>query len=174
MPGPADGAAPLPIAAQTGGEGACAACGAALPVRAGTGGTGYANLVPDPEARGTPGHGRICYRCAAVDEAVAMSRTGRTFLYAGRMGSPAYPGAFAPLTVTNWPGSLKFPAWGRTTGDGFGRGKTRVWFRTPDGAYWAGVGPSETGTYVRCRRLKRAPAGLSMPAPQNVISEGSA
>lgn len=89
-----------------------------------------------------------CYECCASNDRAEMIRTGTITFYLGG-GSDG-----KPYTVSNWPGSLSFPAYGvRSTRIGFCLDGRIAYFTGPDGARWSARGPG-LGMYARCRRLK--------------------
>lgn len=93
---------------------------------------------------------RHCYACCADRDSAAMTETGCASLYLVKDGGR--------WRVSNWPGSLVFPAWGYTKSRGVTpRGATfpieSARFHGPDGHVWSIVvrGDMQLG---RARRLK--------------------
>lgn len=61
------------------------------------------------------------------------------------------------LTVSNWPGTLKFPVLYSRRGDHNMAGpdsRVDVWFRGPDGYVWHGTHIGHWNEIVHCRRTK--------------------
>jgi hypothetical protein len=116
-------------------------------VRTGFGGTGWAR---------TPGGRTVCYGCAAARERRAMIRTGQATLYLVAPSGPL-PGRWQ---VTNWSGTLEFPARGIREGrhrTPFGwRPYVRrldAWFNGPDGFIWHAVSRGDMDI-ARCKRTR--------------------
>lgn len=80
-----------------------------------------------------------------------MLETGRAILYLSKDEAGAWH-------VTNWPGSLSFPARVHSSprGGGFGSPRLDAWFTGPDGATWHAVNRGDN-QIARCRRLKKQP-----------------
>jgi hypothetical protein len=128
---------------------ACERCGATFPIPpAGGGASGYGYDATNDTF--------LCYACCADDDRAAMVRDGKLGLYLTHRISDK-PDRIVEYTVTNWPGSLRFPvtyhrAW---RGRGFGGGYPveLAHFTGPDGKTWSirVAGNSQCGT---ARRLK--------------------
>lgn len=93
-----------------------------------------------------PKDGRTyCYVCCADRERARMVKDGTAILYFNRDGSE----------VTDWPGKLRFRAYGaRRTRIGFCHDGRIAYFTGPDGARWSARGPG-FGMYARARRLAK-------------------
>ena len=119
--------------------------------------------APSPHASFTTGYGtdpktgaRFCYACAADLDRASMIETGRADLYL----TPCEPRASSAFTkayeVTNWPGSLRFPAYHTrksSRGGGFGSQRTDAWFHGPDGFVWHAINRGDM-QIARCKRTK--------------------
>lgn len=121
-----------------------------------------------PRSPFTTGYGtdsdgrRACFQCCADKERASMIETGRAVLYLTHKKSPEQlPGAsmarglVVRWEVTDWPGLLRFPAYGVTEsrhGGGFGAQRTDAYFRGPDGATWHAVNRGDNDI-ARCHRV---------------------
>lgn len=97
-----------------------------------------------------------CLDCCGRADADAMRATGRATLYIEpHAPSTLSASGYRWFRVTNWPGTLDVPAYGRMRryAGGFGTQRTDVWFQFA-GARWYGVNRGDNGI-LRCRRLKR-------------------
>jgi len=117
----------------------CACCGRVRLAPQGTGGTGY----------GWRDDALLCYLCCSAHERADMVRTGTTCLYLVRDASGAW-------SVTDWPGTLRFPCPAPRRSDVGGcvsAERRDTWFRGPDGFRWHFVsrGDMDVG---RARRTK--------------------
>lgn len=95
----------------------------------------------------TPDGRKICPACADSEQAAEMSRTpigGRFFAYLSSDGR----------NVTTWTGGVL----GRVTRTTSNDRQTFVRVVDASGGHWAGIGPSESGTYVSLRRVKGSAA----------------
>lgn len=111
---------------------------------------------PSPHHPSTTGYGidsetggTACYACCADRDRARMLETGRADLYLARAESGAW-------RVTNWPGSLEFPAFNVRSsrhGGGFGSQRTDADFRGPDGHVWHAVNRGDM-QLARCKRTK--------------------
>ena len=119
----------------------CIDCQHTLPAHP-SGGTGYA-FSGETE--------RVCYACVAKRDAQTMSQDGhsnRLPLYLSKQDGR--------WTVTNWPGTLRFPVLHCTTGHhNIARTQTTVRFVAPDGHWWSGRQYGDNTTIVHCRRTKQ-------------------
>jgi hypothetical protein len=99
---------------------------------------------------GTDANGaRHCFACCAENDRREMVETGRAVLYL--TGNPE-----KGWTVTNWPGTLRFPVHHTRTsrcGGGFGAQRTDAWFTGPDGKCWHAINRGDMDL-ARCRRIK--------------------
>jgi len=117
----------------------CATCGRPFSLFASEMTTGYGEIDSV----------RYCFPCCGDQDREAMQRDGHATLYL--TDSPV--GA----TVTNWPGTLKFPA--RVTGrsrNNFGAKRTDFRFTGPDGREWCGRQVGEWSQLANVRRMKSA------------------
>lgn len=155
----------------------CAECGDTLPPPPppGAGGsTGYGcdshsmvidaaaymrltNEAPPALARGDvlEASRAYCFECCGRSDADAMRATGRATLYLTYPTRGTMPASgWHSFRVTNWPGTLDVPAYGRVRryAGGFGAQRTDVWFQFA-GARWHGVTRGDS-QILRCRRLK--------------------
>ena len=100
----------------------------------------------------TPGGKKHCYACCAVQDQADMIETGAATLYLAK-------GVADRWEVTNWPGSLRFPArYVKTSryGGGFDSQRRDAWFTGPDGKEWHAINRGDM-QIARCRRLKVQP-----------------
>ena len=113
------------------------------PQPAGSGCTGYAMHS---------GTGRTsCYPCADAWEREQFRACETGALWFGYVSSDG-------RTVTTWTGATLariVRTW--ETREGFGGKTLRIWARDEWGRWWGGRGPTDSGTYVRLRLLKREP-----------------
>lgn len=135
----------------------CATCGRALPkVPKDKMATGYASIEPEPVEMicGAPPLKRgesyersraICYPCSAERLRADMIRTGEAALYLqyngpGQMhkGRASYPlGGPHQGEVTDWTGTLRFPANVSVGRHNIARWRFDAWFVGPDKFVWA-------------------------------------
>lgn len=117
----------------------CATCGRPFFLFASDCTTGYGE-APDGV--------RYCFPCCGDRDREAMKQDGRATLYFTESDAP---------TVTNWPGTLKFPARiiGRSRNN-FGARRTDFRFTGPDGKEWGGRSVGEWSQVANVRRLKHA------------------
>lgn len=112
---------------------ACSQCGISKPVPAGDCGTGYAR---------TRKGALVCYACCGVNDRRQLVRESHSTLY------------LSGGTVSNWPGTLKIPAFTKQTRHNWRDvQRTDCWFTGPDGRQWHGVNLGDN-QIVRCRKLK--------------------
>ncbi len=91
----------------------------------------------------------ICWECAAERTRADMIEGGRTYLYLTEDGKGG-------RTLTDWPGTLKFRAYGaRTSWHNIGRTRIDVWFAGPDGYEWHAYQIGEWTQIAHCKRTKR-------------------
>lgn len=115
--------------------------------------------IPEPEKGScTTGYGEddkgrpVCYPCCAADDRKHMIEHGRITLYL----TSAADGKLTKHSVSNWPGSLKFPVYHLRTGDHNMTGKRYdAWFEGPDGHIWHGVQFGDMTQIIHCKRTKR-------------------
>jgi hypothetical protein len=91
----------------------------------------------------------ICYPCCAERDRAELRSSDRWDGYVTRDAQGGY-------SVSNWPGSLKIRAEGKTRRNGHNWcnvQRTDVWFVGPDGAQWHGVNLGDNDV-VRCRKSK--------------------
>lgn len=85
----------------------------------------------------------LCLECCAAEDIRIMEEDGRIVLY------------LTKDTVTNWPGTLKFPVQYQTKGKhNIARTRYDVWFRDAKKALWHGVQYGEFTQLCHCRRVK--------------------
>lgn len=115
----------------------CTDCGADL--HEGNRGTGYGT-----DAGGAPCV--LCYACCGEREAARMGETGRAVLYLVKDAKGFH-------AVTDWPGTLRFPATAERMRHPFAREAYCGRFTGPDGKQWSykNIGDSQI---AHCRRLK--------------------
>jgi len=107
------------------------------------GGVGYANVRVDGDEK------KVCYDCCGKRDVAEMTDKGRIVLYLTKKSDR--------WTVTNWPGTLKFPVKARRPGyHNFAGTRETVWFTGPDGREWWGICYGEWTQICHCRRLKAA------------------
>ena len=111
-------------------------------------------LPINPPGTLTAGYGRdrqdkiICYACCAKHDKATMLADGKIVLYLAKQDDGSW-------AVTNWPGSLSFPARGvRTMRHPWARHALIAYFTGPDGRTWSAknIGDSQI---AHCRRLAR-------------------
>jgi hypothetical protein len=109
--------------------------------------TGDLNFCGHPGAYGRDSGGRRwCYACCGLRDVRRMTRTGRAVLYLTKQN-----GAHV---VTNWPGSLKFPAsYCKAGRHNMARTRTDAWFTGPNGTRWHGVNIGDN-EILHCKRIK--------------------
>jgi hypothetical protein len=104
-----------------------------------------------------PAGKKHCYACCADRDRADMIATGKATLYLVQC-APRPLSAFSKAhELTNWPGSLRFPAtYVRISkrGGGFGSQRTDAYFTGPDGKAWHAVNRGDS-QIARCRRLAR-------------------
>lgn len=137
----------------------CADCGA-LCVEKGFS-TGYGTRPED--------NAKICYECCGKEDQKRMQAEGKIMLYltekkvTGRAAVGLGDIKRVLYTVQNWPGSLKFPAVGKTwssRGWGGEMSRTDVWFIDAEGNHWYGRHQGDFNQIVHCRKLKHPIKGL--------------
>lgn len=131
----------------------CSVCKQTKPTQT-SGGTGYATK--------RNGH-KVCYQCCAVVDVKYMQDHGKITLYLverperipdGLQFRNYKTGNY--LWISNWPGTLNFPAYYSRTGrHNIAGEQTFVWFRCPDGAKWYGRQVGNFSQICRCKRLKK-------------------
>lgn len=111
-----------------------------------------------------------CYECCANFDREQMSKDGRATLYltvpdeftgysraVGRAGGwqaiPSYLPSEPVYYVSNWPGSLKYPAFVRKGRHNLAGTRYDVWFTDFQGRKWHGVQYGENSQLCHCRRL---------------------
>lgn len=119
----------------------CDECLSALPINlpGHFGGVGY--------AIGRQGES-FCYACCAKHDRANMVADGKSVLYLAKQDDGSW-------AVTNWPGSLSFPARGvRKMRHPWARHALIAYFTGPDGRTWSAknIGDSQI---AHCRRLAR-------------------
>ena len=113
-------------------------------------GTGY----------GLDGEGKkACYSCCASTMQDFMETHDRVTLYLVSEHESTGPrqGYQGPYGVTNWPGTLRFPATVTVGRHNMGLPRYDVWFKDHTGAWWWGVSIGDYTQLVHCRRLKHEP-----------------
>lgn len=117
----------------------CSRCGGAIPPPApGAISTGYGTNEKDEI---------VCYSCCAEIDKQWMRDKGKITLYlTGQAGA---------REVTNWPGTLRFPARGyKQSPHNIARYRYDVWFNGPDGHVWHGVQYGDNTQLIHCKRTK--------------------
>ena len=119
----------------------CRDCGIAKPVPSGTCGTGYASTGRTKRAR------LVCYGCCAIQDKKEMRRKGKLTLYLSERNGGQWE-------VSNWPGTLRFPAYCKESWHNFAGkdGRRDAWFWM-DGKLWHAVSIGDNQV-ARCKRLK--------------------
>lgn len=105
--------------------------------------------APSPHSDLTTGYGTDrdgkthCYACCAETDRKAMIETGRATLY------------LTGKELTNWPGSLRFPAgYVRKGRHNIARVRYDAWFTGPDGKPWHAVQYGDSTQIAHCKRVK--------------------
>lgn len=100
---------------------------------------------------------RYCYACCADQDREDMLETGRATLYLSQENSGVLrlEGGRGHGTVSNWPGSLKFPAYIKRGRHNIAGTRYDVWFKGPDGKTWHGVQYGDNTQICHCRRTKQ-------------------
>jgi hypothetical protein len=99
-------------------------------------GTGYAEYAGKT----------VCYACCADIDREYMEAHDKIGLYLVRRGSQWF--------VTNWPGSMSFPAYVRQGRHNMAGTRYDAWFTDHKGRQWHGVTIGEDSQCCRCRKLK--------------------
>jgi hypothetical protein len=127
----------------------CGRCGEVLPVQT-EGGTGYAYETEN----GPP----VCYACCGEIDRARMIETGRAVLYlTHNRASGNYSNTFGQYVdgkVSNWPGTLNFPARVRIGRHNIAGRRYDVWFNGPDGYEWHGVQYGDNSQLTHSKRTK--------------------
>lgn len=91
---------------------------------------------------------KICYSCCGKRDIADMTATGRATMYLSKLGNGAW-------SVSNWPGTLRFPVYHEPRKGWHNIARTRydVWFRA-NGENWHGVQYGDNTQICHCRRLK--------------------
>lgn len=124
----------------------CHQCEETKPVKT-EGGTGYAS--------DDAGY-LICYSCCGKNDVEWMKDKGRITLYL----VPSVKTAKSEIRysvdgkVTNWPGTLEFKCWIRTSRHNMARVRYDCWFDGPDGFVWHGVTCGDNTQICHCKRTK--------------------
>jgi len=124
----------------------CRDCGVTLPTMptGHTGGTGY-GLTNDGW--------RVCYFCCGQRDKAKMIAEGRAVLYLTRECKTTGGNCWR---VTNWPGSLAFPATARKGRHNIAGTRHDAWFTGPDGFIWHGVNIGDH-ELLRAKRTREQP-----------------
>jgi len=111
----------------------------------------------------TPGYGVdqehniVCYVCCAIADRADMIEQGKAVLHLTRQDGKPSPGAVhipKGYQVTNWPGSLSFPAVVNTGHHNWGLRRYDAWFAGPDGHIWHGVTIGDDTELCHVKRRK--------------------
>ena len=109
--------------------------------------------APSAHSDFTTGYGidrdgkKHCYACCADDDRKQMQETGRITLYLSESKTGEW-------SVSNWPGSLRFPCnVPRVSRHNIARWRYDVWF-TANGENWHGVQYGDNTQICHCRRTK--------------------
>ncbi len=100
-----------------------------------------------------------CYECCADFDRARMIADGRITLYLVACGPRPLSAFTRAFEITNWPGTLRFPATLTRTkkhGGGFGAQRTDAWFTGPDGKRWHAVNRGDS-QIARCKRVETWP-----------------
>ena len=127
----------------------CIDCKQTKPIQK-EGGTGYATLKNNH---------KVCYACVAERDKKDMIQTGRAILYLSEVKEPKFGGVNNVTggrhwKISNWPGTLSFPAYVSTGRHNIARTRYDARFTGPDGKKWWGVQYGENTQIIRCKRLK--------------------
>lgn len=106
------------------------------------------------ESSFTTGYGRdpetdaiVCYDCCAVQDRKSMDETGRATLYLHKNDAGKWE-------LTNWPGTLRYPARVSKGFHNIARTRYDAWFTDHLGKKWHGVNIGEYSEICHCKRLK--------------------
>lgn len=128
----------------------CDKCGKAFKPKKWPGGVslpGYGTLKENGVEK------KVCYKCMGAIEKreIGAKKPGdRWTLYLGKKDGK--------YSVSNWPGSLKYPVRSYSTGrHNMGGTRIDVWFQDHKGRWWHGFQVGDYTDLVHCRLLKRKP-----------------
>lgn len=98
---------------------------------------------------------RVCYDCCAIHDAQIMDSHGKMVLYLVAKREESHGHSLTTYEVTNWPGTLVFPALSVKKGrHNIAGSRTDVWFQDSHGKEWHGVQYGDFTQIIHCKRTK--------------------
>jgi hypothetical protein len=110
-------------------------------------------LKGDDTVAHTP-NGHLCYDCSALTDYEFMLKYGKISLYLTirEVGAAAL---YQSATISNWPGTLKFPCGQVRLGNHNMAGtQINTWFAGPDGHLWWARKVGDSHDIAMCRKTK--------------------